>query len=491
MTDASKQPPSFEPKSKGRRPSAHGARRVGTGTPAQGAASSEIPLKPPVRTGPPAPIRRSAFAQDASSRQNASTPPAYPPAYPPSSSRPNTTRTAQPEHPAQSAQPAQSEIRRNERIAESETPPAYPPAYPPASSSAGVGAGATPSSFQKPLISRTEADSTHAREGDLGTNGSGVSRKKTVKRVCWALLGTLLIVVLAVGGWCYHLYNYGNDKLQHLDALSGKADTSGTTYLLVGSDKRGAAIKDGTEGQRSDTMMLFHVPDSGNPSLISLPRDAYVSIPGHEKNKLNAAYSFGGPKLLVATVEELSGMKIDHYIEVGMDGIKNLTDAVDGIDLCYEHNINDPWSNLNWTAGCHTANGDTALAFARMRKADPLGDIGRTARQRQVVQSLLRKATSSQVLYSPSTQKALVGAAADSLTVDTNDSLLDIGKAGLNLRKVMSDDGLIGVPPIANLNYHPGRVGSAVKLDEEKLPQFWKRVESGEITKDELQPKLG
>ncbi|WP_241658534.1 LCP family protein [Arcanobacterium bovis] len=301
----------------------------------------------------------------------------------------------------------------------------------------------------------------------------------------------MLLIVLGIGGWGYHLYNYGNDKLQHLDALSGKTDTPGTTYLLVGSDKRDKAVQDNTEGQRSDTVMVFHVPESGNPSLISLPRDAYVSIPGHEKNKLNAAYSFGGPKLLVATVEELTGMKIDHYIEVGMDGIKNLTDAVGGIELCYDQNINDRWSQLNWTAGCHDANGDTALAFARMRKEDPLGDIGRTARQRQVVQSLLKKATSSAVLYSPSKQKALVGAAADSLTVGKGDSLWDIGQAGLNLRKVMGEGGLIGVPPITSLNYHPGRIGSAVRLDEEKLPGFWKRVESGQITQEELTPKLG
>lgn len=466
MTDeSSKQPPSFQPKAKGRRPSAHGARRVGTGMQPSGLTRSEsgVPSKPPVRQGPPAPIRRSAFQNSGLGQTSQAS---------------NNISHHRGDWNSQELPPSYQPARSDEslRSESAPTPRVYPPKTHQNSPHSPEGKH---SGSNTPLI---------PTGGDQNSTQPPRSKKITAKKIFAGIITVVLIVVIAIAGWGYHLYTYGNNKLQHLDALSDKADTPGETYLLVGSDKRGGSIQDDTEGQRSDTVMLFHVPEQGTPSLISLPRDAYVAIPGHDKNKLNAAYSLGGPKLLVATVEELSGMKVDHYIEVGMDGIKNLTDAVGRIELCYDSNVDDRWSGLQWTAGCHHADGTVALAFSRMRKADPLGDIGRTARQRQVVQALLSKAISQDVIWSPSKQKALVGAAADSLTVDQKDNLWDIGMAGLDLKKVIGKSGLIGVPPIKSLNYHPGHVGSAVRLDEAKLPEFWQHVQSGTITQEELTP---
>ena len=107
----------------------------------------------------------------------------------------------------------------------------------------------------------------------------------------------------------------------------------------------------------------------------------------------NAAYALGGPQLLVQTVEELSGITVDHYVEVAMTGVQELTDAVGGISLCLDYDVQDQLSGLNWTAGCKDGvDGTTALAFSRMRYSDPLGDIGRTQRQRQVVGSIISQA---------------------------------------------------------------------------------------------------
>jgi LCP family protein required for cell wall assembly len=192
-------------------------------------------------------------------------------------------------------------------------------------------------------------------------------------------------------------------SLQKMPASSAVAveDTAGTNWLLVGSDSReGLTLEEQQQlhtgqdegAQRTDTIMLVHISNSGT-TLVSLPRDSYVYIPEHtdlegnlqeqRRNKLNAAYSQGGPPLLVETVEFNTGLKIDHYMEIGFKGIRDLTDAVGGVDICVPQDYNDEKSNLNVKAGCQELDGVTALAYVRMRYADPKGDIGRIERQQQ------------------------------------------------------------------------------------------------------------
>src|SRR5690625_2523331 len=164
------------------------------------------------------------------------------------------------------------------------------------------------------------------------------------------ILACILVLLLA---WPIGLAVWANGRLNHVDALSSAADTPGTTYLLAGSDSRveleeGDAGFDRTEGARTDTILLLHVPEQGTNSLISLPRDSYVEIPGHGSSKLNAAYAFGGPQLLVESVENLSGFTVDHYVEVGFSGITNIVDELDGVRLCYDEDVNDKRSKLKW-----------------------------------------------------------------------------------------------------------------------------------------------
>jgi cell envelope-related function transcriptional attenuator common domain len=291
----------------------------------------------------------------------------------------------------------------------------------------------------------------------------------------------LLLVVIAA--WPIYLVWYGNSKLTHMDALSGAANTPGTTYLIVGSDKRTAeqAAEQDVKGQRADTIMLLQVPSSGSPALVSIPRDSWVSIPGYGDAKINAAYSYGGASLLVQTVENLTGMTIDHYVEVSMEGVKELTDAVGGVNLCLDYDVNDQLSGLVWQSGCHDADGTTALAFSRMRYSDPQGDIGRTERQRQVVSAILDKATTPGILLNPFKQRALVGAVAENLTTDTDTSIIDLAKAGLGMRSVMGSDGLMGIPPITTINYQVGGQ-SAVELDPDKIGTFFTKMMNGELT---------
>ncbi len=110
----------------------------------------------------------------------------------------------------------------------------------------------------------------------------------------------------------------------------------------MGSDSREGWIDDGTEGARTDTIMLVHQPENGPAALISIPRDSYVDIPGHDANKINAAFAYGGPQLLVQTVEQLTGLTIDRYLEVGFLGVEDVVNGLGGVELCYDSDVNDP-----------------------------------------------------------------------------------------------------------------------------------------------------
>ncbi|SDU79274.1 cell envelope-related function transcriptional attenuator common domain-containing protein [Arcanobacterium phocae] len=300
----------------------------------------------------------------------------------------------------------------------------------------------------------------------------------------------VLFCIIAVCAWGYHLFNLGDSRITRLSALTGNPDTPGTTYLIVGSDERGGIVSDPTEGHRADTIMVLQVPESGTTSLVSIPRDSLVNYPDGTSGKINGALNFGGHQSLVQTVESLTGLTVDHYVQIGMDGVKQLTDAVGGVNLCLDYDVDDPYSTLVWQAGCHDVDGTTALAFSRMRYQDPLGDIGRTARQRQVVSKIISKAASPSTFASPSKQRELVTAAADVLTVDNTDSLFDVAWAGLALRSAMGPDGAMGTPPISSLNYVGDDGASYVLLNADAGPAFWADVRDGKVTKEALVPSF-
>ncbi|MFC8922684.1 LCP family protein [Cellulosimicrobium sp. NPDC057127] len=311
-----------------------------------------------------------------------------------------------------------------------------------------------------------------------GPTRGGVRVRKG--RVAALVAGLVLAAVLA---WPIGLLIWANGKLEHVEALSGAPGTPGTTYLLAGSDARGEGIsEDGTEGARTDTIMLLHAPPSGPAALISLPRDTYAEIPDNGPHKLNTAYSWGGAPLLVRTVEGLTGLTVDHYVEIGFGGVEGIVDAIGGVELCLDYDVNDPKSELVWTAGCHVADGHTALAFSRMRYSDPKGDIGRAERQRQVIGAISAKAADPGLLLQPGDQVSLLDAGIGSLTVDESTGIIDLGRLALAFRAANGPDGVTGTPPIGNPDYRPGNIGSTVQLDPELAPQFWSDVRDGNLS---------
>lgn len=311
----------------------------------------------------------------------------------------------------------------------------------------------------------------------------GRRRRHPVARTIALVLVVLLVLVGARVGWIWWDVNRNLDRV---DALSSMSATSGETWLIIGSDKRGdgSVANDGTEGARSDSIMLLHRAANGEASLTSLPRDTYVDIPGHGGNKINAAYSFGGASLLVSTVEGLTGIKVDHFVEVGMAGVENMVDAVGGVNVCLDYDVDDKDSGLVWDTSkgtCQDVDGKTALAYSRMRKSDPTGDIGRAKRQRAVISAVVAKAATPSTLVSFSRQDAIIDAATGSLTVDSDTGTGDLVQMMAAFHKA-SSNGLTGAPPISSLDYEPGGIGSAVLLQDTTAPDFFAKVKNGSLT---------
>lgn len=245
-------------------------------------------------------------------------------------------------------------------------------------------------------------------------------------------------------------------NVQRVSALPAHqiAKTAGTNWLLVGTDSRQGltpeeerALHTGTSaGQRSDTIMIVHFGSGGKPTIISIPRDSWITIPKHRSsdgtirgnysNKVNASYSIGGPQLLVRTLEHNTGLHIDHYMEVGFIGIRNITDAVGGVRMCPKHNYDDHDSGLHIKRGCQIVSGKTALAYVRMRHADPEGDIGRIKRQQEFVASVVHAALSPSVILNPFAAKSLGQAAEGVIKVGQNDSLTDLASFAFAMRSV-------------------------------------------------------
>lgn len=453
--------------------------------------------RPDPRPAPEAPTRRSVLGGD---QAQAGPRPAAPTAVPRQSPAPRAGTTGGASgsraRPGSSARALGAAPRRPALDATQALPSGYPPAghdhgagapgYPvPLPTSYGPSAGGwqgRPAPDAGPIGPMPPG--SPSGPGPIGPGRRAPRRRRWRRVLGWSALVIALVLGIIVGrvAWLAHEVD---DKLGRVDALSGKKHTAGETWLIVGSDARGdgGIADDGTEGSRADSVMLLH-KNNGQSSLTTLPRDTYVEIPGYGGNKINAAYSYGGPELLVKTVEGLSGLTIDHYIEVGMAGVKETVDAVDGIDACLDYDVDDPDSGLVWDTSkgtCQHVDGEKALAYSRMRKSDPTGDIGRGLRQRAVISAVVDRAVSAKTLISWPRQDKLVDAGTKALTADNDTGLTDIGQMVLGFRAA-SSEGLTGAPPIDSLDYEPGGIGSAVLLEDETAPGFFSKLREGRLT---------
>jgi LCP family protein required for cell wall assembly len=248
----------------------------------------------------------------------------------------------------------------------------------------------------------------------------------------------LLVVTGAIAGGFWM-----DSSLRRIPALTAYPDRpaagAGTTWLLVGSDSRQSLSPEqqaelSTGGDlgtgRTDTLMLVHIPGFGSSvptTMVSIPRDSYVEIPGYGQDKINAAFVEGGAPLLAQTVEQATGLRLDHYAEIGFDGFASMVDAVGGVTMCLTEPVDDPLAGINLPAGCQELDGRSALGYVRTR-ATARADLDRMVNQRVFMSELLRRATSPAVWLNPLRWYPMAHAASGAVTVDQNDHITDVAR---------------------------------------------------------------
>jgi len=216
---------------------------------------------------------------------------------------------------------------------------------------------------------------------------------------------------------------------------------SGINWLLVGSDSRQdlspeqqAELSTGGDlgSSRTDTILLVHIPHVGSghaATMVSIPRDSYVDIPGYGSDKINAAFAEGGPPLLARTVEMATGIRLDHYAEIGFGGFGAIVDALGGIEVCPPEAIIDPLAGLDLPAGCQTLDGRNALGYVRSR-ATPRADLDRMLHQREFMSAMLRRAASPAVWLNPWRWFSVPHAAVAALSVDQDAHVWNLARLG-------------------------------------------------------------
>lgn len=256
------------------------------------------------------------------------------------------------------------------------------------------------------------------------------------------------VMVLAVAGFVGTAF-WIDTKLHRIPALTDYADRpaegKGTTWLLVGSDSRQGLTPEqqaelGTGGDigngHTDTIMLVHIPalwSDTSTTMVSIPRDSYVDIPDYGTDKINAAFAVGGAALLAQTVEQATGVRLDHYAEVEFDGFARLVDAVGGVTMCPPEPISDPLAGIDLPAGCQKLNGRNALGYVRTR-ATARADLDRMVNQRAFLSALLHRAASPAVWLNPLRWLPLKNSVTNALTVDSGTHVWDLTRLAWALR---------------------------------------------------------
>ena len=314
-----------------------------------------------------------------------------------------------------------------------------------------------------------------ADEEDL----SGAEKKKDrrgVRRALIALGALLLLLFGSVAGFVGYLGYTVNDNITQeqllpesrpqLTAPDGKpvAETgTGTNFLVIGADTRPG------DAGRSDVIVLVHVPeDPTSIQMIHFPRDLYVDVPGHGKDKINAAYAYGKEPLLVQTMENLLKIRIHHVAKTNFEGFENMTDAVGGVRV-YAEEASQGTGNggpVVIRKGWNDLNGEQALAYVRERYTLSEGDISRGRRQLSFIKALLLKATASETITNPVKVAKFTNAATKNLTVDQDLSVGQMRDYALQLKNIRSQDVVFATAPFTGFGTSPG--GASIDLVDKR-----------------------
>ncbi|WP_134741394.1 LCP family protein [Nocardioides sp. 503] len=328
----------------------------------------------------------------------------------------------------------------------------------------------------------------------------GATRPRRKHRTALVLLTVLgVLAVVSVGG-AYYLGRRVVAPIERIDhvftglenrpskPVRGPAARA-VNILLLGSDRRSdePTTGDGARAaafvpgaQRSDTMMLLHIDaDRRGASIVSLPRDSWVTVPGHGENKINAAFSYGGASLAVATVEELTHVRVDHLAIIDWDGLRALTDELGGVTVTVPETVHDSARDITWTAGEHHLDGEAALAYVRQRYGLPGGDLDRASRQQNFLRTLMADTLERVGDSGPWGVYQLLGTITQHLSVDAEWSTKDMTRLFWSLRDLDEDEVTFMTVPVAGLGYEGPQ--SVVHLDHAAGRRLWDAVRSDRL----------
>lgn len=288
----------------------------------------------------------------------------------------------------------------------------------------------------------------------------------------------MVVLLIAVIGFPIGFGFWVDSSLHRIPVLADydgrPAPGNGTTWLFVGSDSR----KDLTPEQRNeyttgdefrngltDTIMVIHVPalfSDTPPTVVSIPRDSAAEIPGYDTNKINSAFALGGGELLVKTVENKTGIRIDHYAEIGFVGVADVVEAVGGVPLCLKQDVDeDDYVPIHLHAGCQTLDGRTALAYVRTRYAFATADLQRVKNQREFLSALLHRAASPAIWLNPYRWFSVSSAVTGALTVDQGAHIWDLTRLAWALH---GSPVMLTVPATSSGDYLEWNQADAAKL---------------------------
>jgi LCP family protein required for cell wall assembly len=331
--------------------------------------------------------------------------------------------------------------------------------------------------------------------GRGGRGGTGPRKHRRAKRIIAWTAGALAVLLVVVGAYAAYSYFRFVGGVSHVDVIASPGNGQTQNILLVGDDHRPdnatqaqlnqlSTTQDGG-GTNTDTMMILHIPANGkSATLVSLPRDSWVNVPGHGMNKLNSAFSLGGgatdptsgAKLLIQTVQDLTGLTIDHYVRVSLLGFYTIAQALGPVQVCLNNAVDDPYSGANFPAGVSTLDAKQALSFVRQRHGLPRGDLDRVVRQQYFLSVEAHKFLSAGTLLNPGKLTATLDAVSGSLETDPGLNFLQLAGQlqGLTGGKIKSATIPISGTPTITVD---GEDLSIVQVDTAAMPAFVQSLE--------------
>ncbi len=334
---------------------------------------------------------------------------------------------------------------------------------------------------------------TDRRGADADQHATPPSRHRALRRVLLSLgiLGLVLAVVIGGGLWFLTSRYAGNidrvsDVFADLDAGARPAPAEPetpaaaepVTFLLVGSDTRGEVLAGEDPDGRSDAIMIARFSaDRKHAQLISIPRDSWVDIPGHGRNKINASYAFGGPTLLIQTVEQLTQVRIDHYVAIDFQGLIQVTDDLGGVDVVVAETTTN--GRYTFPAGENHLDGEQVRWYLAQRYGLPGGDFDRVKRQQQYLRAMFGKLFSSDTFTNPARLDAAMLAVTSAVSVDDSLGNSELVSLAYSLRGVTPDSVEFFTAPVLGTGMEGP--ASVVYLDTVSCERMWSYLRSDSL----------